>query len=278
MKKSKKSFSLLLPVYHGDCPEFVREAFGSISSQSCLPEQIVIVIDGPVSKELDNEIEHFINVIDSKVTLLRLESNQGLGNALYEGLRLCSHPLVARMDADDIAEKKRFEIQLKYLWQYPEIDAVGSWICEFDSDPSRCERIRSVPQSHEEIVRFARFRNPMNHMTVMFRKSAVERAGSYRPMPGFEDYDLWIRMIQNGSRLANIPEVLLRARTGEEMIERRRGWRYVRQEWHFAKAAYQTGFWSFPLAMRNAMLRSAIRLLPAGLLGSMYNFLRKKRT
>jgi len=273
------NFSLLMSIYSKERPEHFDRCMRSIwNEQRVQPSQIVLVEDGKLSIELYDTIDKWEKELNGVLHRLPLEKNSGLGESLSAGLSQCSYDLVARMDTDDVAFSNRFQKQIDYLHDHTEVDIVGGWICEFDVDENVCQRIRRVPQKHDEIVKFAKFRNPMNHMTVMFRKSAVERAGSYRPMPGFEDYDLWIRMLQNGSRLANIPEVLLRARTGEGMIERRRGWRYVRQEWHFARAAYQTGFWSFPLAMRNAMLRSAIRLLPAGLLGSMYNFLRKKRT
>lgn len=67
-------------------------------------------------------------------------------------------------------------------------------------------------------------------MTVIFKKSAVLESGNYRDFLWFEDYDLWVRMIQKGYKVANIPEVLVNVRAGDEMFARRGGWRYLKQD------------------------------------------------
>jgi hypothetical protein len=180
------------------------------------------------------------------------------------------------MDADDIAVRDRFERQMGYLMKHPELDLLGGWICEFETDwVHECRRERRVPTRHEEILHYARYRNPVNHMTVIFRKEAVREAGGYLPMEGFEDYYLWMRMLAGGKRLGNLPRILVRARAGRGMIRRRRGWRYVREEWRMGRAACRIGFWSRGDLLRNIVLRGLPRLLPEVLVERLYNHLRK---
>lgn len=165
--------------------------------------------------------------------VLSLVTNRGLGKALNEGLKYCSHELVARMDTDDIAMPERFEKQLAVFKKYPDIDVVGAWINEFEDNVSNIKSVRKLPELPDDIRQFAKRRNPINHPVVMFRKSAVLAAGGYRHFPLFEDYYLWIRMLMNGAKFYNIQESLLYFRFSSEMFKRRGGWKYMINELHF---------------------------------------------
>ena len=118
----------------------------------------------------------------------------------------------------------------------------------------------------------ARRRNPLNHMTVMFRKTSVLAAGSYRSRPGFEDYDLWARMLMNGKRLYNLHDVLVRVRCGNGMQRRRGGFAYLREETalqlHFLKA----GFVSKRQFLLNVLARAPIRMAPPDLRTAFYRW------
>jgi len=268
-------FSVLLPVYRQEDPQYLDEALRSIEAQTLMPGEIVLVKDGPLTEALDAVIDRHNGRHVVRYTVVSLESPAGLGAALDEGLKHCTNEWVARMDSDDIALPDRFERQFRYLAEHPVVDILGGWICEFEEEPAVCTRERRVPQRHEEIVRFATYRNPMNHMTVLFRKSSVVDAGGYSPMNGFEDYYLWMRMLQGGKRFANLPVVLLKARAGRGMIERRQGWRYAMDEAALEKAAYRIGFWSKWDLTRNFFLRFLPRLLPLFIVERLYNQLRK---
>lgn len=269
------NFSILISVYYRENPTFLKQALTSIEKQTLSPDEIILVKDGSLTPELDKVIishsEH------SKITykIIELEENVGLGKALNEGLKHCSYEWIARMDSDDIALPERFEKQFAMLVKNPEIDILGSWICEFDDVPEICKKMRKVPAAHRDIVKFAKYRNPLNHMTVLFRKSAVVEAGGYLPMNGFEDYYLWMRMLKAGKRFANIPHVLVKARTGRGMIARRQGWKYAKDEFSLEKAAHQIGFWSRADLVKNFFTRFLPRLLPVFIVEKLYNLLRK---
>ena len=268
-------FSVLLSVYHKETSIFLDAALNSIEKQTLAVKEIVLVKDGPLPSELDRIIMKHSQNSKIPYVIVALESNVGLGEALNRGLVQCTYEWIARMDTDDIALPDRFEKQFSYLEAHPETDILGGWICEFDSDEERCDKKRRVPSFHDEIVCFAKHRNPLNHMTVVFRKDAVLNAGGYRPMNGFEDYYLWMRMIQGGKHFANLPEVLVKARTGREMVMRRQGWEYAKDEWCFEKAAYRMGFWSKKDLVRNMVTRVIPRLLPLFIVEKLYNVLRK---
>ncbi len=269
------SLSVLLSVYHKEKAAYLKEALSSIENQTLKPDEIVLVKDGPLSEELDALITQCVAHSDIAYHIVTLPKNVGLGEALSIGLTHCIYEWVARMDTDDIALHDRFEKQFAYLEKHPDTDILGGWICEFDSDANRCERERRVPSSHDEIVRFAKHRNPLNHMTVVFRKEAVLDAGGYQAMNGFEDYYLWMRMLQKGKKFANLPQIVVKARTGRSMIARRQGWRYAKSEWILEKAAYKIGFWSASDLTRNIFTRVLPRLLPVFIVERLYNLLRK---
>ncbi len=167
-------FSLLLSVYVKENPRYLNEALGSIENQTLQPFEIILVKDGLLTPELDSIIVY--NSEHSKIPykIIELKENVGLGEALNEGMRRCTCMWIARMDSDDIALPVRFEKQFLYLSEHSEIDILGGWICEFDEIPKKCNKERRVPELHDDIVKFSKHRNPLNHMTVVFRKSVEQ--------------------------------------------------------------------------------------------------------
>ena len=256
-----KKISVLISVYHKERADNLRLSLDSIFAQTMPPDEVVLVEDGPLTEELDTVIEQYTQQHD-ELHVVKLPMNIGLGPALCEGLKYCHNELVARMDSDDISKPERLAKEAAYLEQHPEIDIVGSWTDEFTNTPSQNNAIRKVPQYHEQLVAFSKKRNPMNHPTVMFRKKAVEDAGSYRNFPLFEDYDLWIRMINNGARFHNLQESLLYFRLSEDFYSRRGGWDYIRQEIRFQQSIHKMGHISFMMMIQNIILRTILRIIP----------------
>lgn len=256
-----------MSVYHGESPEYFREALGSLAAQSVPADEVVVVKDGPVNGDLDAVLE---NRKELRIVTVPLPKNVGLGPALNAGLRQCSGELVARMDADDICLPDRFEKQLVFLEQNSDADLVGGAIAEFDADWRKVESIRRMPLGPELVERVARLRNPLNHMTVMFRKAEVLAAGSYQACPGFEDYDLWARMLMRGSRLYNLQDVLVYARCGNGMQKRRGGIPYLQQEAALQYRFLEMGFVSKPRFLLNLAMRAPVRIAPASLRALFY--------
>lgn len=263
-------FSVLLSVYYKEKPNCLKESLSSIFKQRCLPNEVILVEDGPLTCELNNVISEFLDK-GLKMEIVRLAKNQGLGKALNEGLKHCSYDLVARMDTDDIAKPDRFEKQITAFRDHPELEAVGAWIDEFEGDDvSNIISIRKLPEHHSEIYQFAKKRNPINHPVVMFRKKAVLAVGGYQNFPFFEDYDLWVRMLLNGARFYNIQESLLYFRFSSDMFKRRGGLRYIKMEISFQNRLKRFGFISITEFLSNILIRLIARIIPNSVRGFLY--------
>lgn len=254
-------FSVLLSVYAGEQPGQLAESLGSIFRQTVMPAEVVLVADGPLTPPLEEVIagarrEH------PQLTVVRITENVGLGLALREGLAHCTCDVVARMDSDDVAMSDRFEVQTAWLEAHPETDVVGGWVAEFAGTVSHVVSIRRVPETHGELLRFSRRRNPMNHPAVMFRKAAVTAAGGYQHCPLFEDYDLWVRMFLRGSRFHNLQRPLLYFRLSDQMFGRRGGRGYICREYRFHLKMWREGHITLWRLAMNLAERTLIRALP----------------
>lgn len=218
-------FSVLMSIYKANTLQEINESIISLEKQTIKPNEIVIVEDGPVSKQIDDFIEKKRNKAVINFKIIRLSSNSGLGKALKIGLDETSFEWVARMDADDISLENRFEVQLSKLNEDSKIVLVGGQLKEFNS--LAVFGGRKVPTSDYEIKRFARYRSPFNHPTVMFNKNAVLEAGGYKPFYHLEDYYLWGRMIAKKFTMVNCDEVVLYMRIDDDTYKRRGGLKYL---------------------------------------------------
>lgn len=219
------SYSVLMSVYVKEKAEYLRQAMYSIWEQTIPTDDFVLVCDGPLSPELNTVIDDMLATHPDTLHVVRLEKNGGLGNALNEGIKHCKYELVARMDSDDISRPDRCEKQLGVFTTHPEVSICSGTILEFRDDVNTITGRRELPQNDKDIRSFSRKRNPFNHPAVMFKRSAVESAGGYdETFHLFEDYYLWIRMLQNGAVGYNIKEPLLYMRTPEDLYMRRGGY------------------------------------------------------
>lgn len=268
-------FSVLMPVYFKDDPVFFDKALHSVfTSQTVKPNEIVVVVDGPVGKDLELIIEKWKNSNGEFFSICRLPSNVGLGKALQIGLSECRFDLVARMDSDDIARHDRFDVQLSCFTADPDLVVCGSNISEFVNDIESPTSERKLPESSIDIAKFALRRNPINHPSVMFKRSRVIEVGGYLDMPLFEDYYLWIRCIMAGFPLHNVQENLVFMRGGKAQLLRRSGLNYAKHEYIFLNSIRAIGFLTFSRFLTLVMLRCSIRLAPVFLVKKIYSVLR----
>lgn len=217
-------YSVLMSVYYKEKPEYLKVSIDSMLNQTISPDEIVLVKDGPLTEALDDVIrEYEANPI---VNVVELKENVGLGKALNIGLEKCRNKIVARMDTDDISIPDRCEKQLLMLNQNIEVSVIGSVVGEFIGETNNTIAYKEVLGNHESIKKRMKYRNPMNHPTVMYRKKDVIAAGNYQHWFLNEDYYLWIRMLQKGFKFSNINEALVLMRITNETYLRRGGWKY----------------------------------------------------
>jgi glycosyltransferase involved in cell wall biosynthesis len=264
-----------MAVYAGDRPDWVADALSSLAGQSLLADEIVIVEDGP----LPVRVSRILDEMSTRLPIHRitLAVNGGLSAALQVGLAQCRFELIARMDSDDIAEPERFERQIAVLSARPWLSVLGGYVAEFIDDPAIPYAIRKVPTGERKAARVARWRSPVNHPAVMFRRADVMAVGGYTGFTGIEDYYLWGKLLAAGRHIDNLPEILVRQRAGAALGRRRGGRDYARTEFALFRAFVDIGFLSRPQACLGLLMRLPVRLVPDGLRSWIYRHLLRRR-
>lgn len=266
---SPEPFALLLPVYIGDHPDYLRAAFRSaVHDQTLRPDRVLLVRDGPVTEALKRAIDELRADSPVPVQLVPIERSTGLGPALDAGLAASPFDIVARMDADDIAMPHRFEVQLPLI--RAGADIVGAGLVEFERDPAAPGRRRIPPTDPDQIRHYARIHDPFNHPTVIYRRRAVVAAGGYGDLPLMEDYWLFSRMLAAGARPMNVAEPLVFYRIGAGAYQRRGGREQLRSELALQRRLHESGMTTWTQYVRNVIVRGGYRLLPWRVRRSLY--------
>lgn len=260
--KYYNNYSVLMSVYYRETPEFLNQAMESIQTQTLSTNNFVLVCDGPLNSALDKVIAAKQREMGMALDVIHLTKNGGLGNALNEGIKHCKNELIARMDSDDIAYSDRCEKQIKVFNSHPEVSICSGIVEEFTARPDIVDARRAPPETNEEIVEFAKKRNPFNHPCVMYKKSAVEAVGSYQDFYLLEDYYLWIRMLMAGYQGYNIQESLLHMRAGDDMYKRRSGWKYAKTQIRLFKYMKDQDFIENGQYIQSCVMRSGSALAP----------------
>ena len=254
--------------------EFERSV-ASITGQTRAPEEFLIVVDGPVSAELDSSIERAAGD-HCEIRVERLPANVGSGLASARGLLLATGDFVARHDSDDVSLPHRLELEMSAI-EANDLDIVGSSVAEFTERPDNILGVRRVPLSHEKIATRMRFNSPINNPSVVFRRDLAVRVGGYADLRYMQDYDLFARMLAAGARAENLAEPLVLFNAGDGMISRRGGWRMLRHEWVLQGRLRDAGVIGPFRMARNIVVRGAFRMIPTRVLGPVYSLIFRNR-
>lgn len=278
MRNMANKYSVLMSVYKNDDPGFLKIALESIyEQQTRKPDEIVVVFDGPLNDRLYAVLDEFKKDKEEVVKYYPQEVNRGLGEALRIGSELCTGDYLLRMDSDDISDKERFAKQIAYVEAHPDVDGLGGDIAEFDEDPFIEEtRLRVCPAKHEDIVKMAKKRNPMNHVTACIKKSALMKAGGYQTLLLLEDYLLWLNMIIAGCKLANINETMVYVRVGNGFDSKRGSKERITGWSKLQEIMLEHGMINRWEAMMNKIYIRAFVKTPAGLKNKLYGLLLRK--
>lgn len=267
-----------MPIYIKEKPEYLAESLNSIlDKQSILPTEVVIVQDGPITPEIKNVLDQYCNLYPNVMRCYELKKNMGMGYAMNFGLNKCSYDWVFRMDSDDISKPNRFEKQIQMI-QSNKYDVIGSSIAEFNQYVGDINQLRVLPQNHSDIIKMMIYRNPINHMSVAFNKKMAISAGGYWSKRFFEDYNLWYEMSKINATFFNINEVLVDARIGNNMLDRRSGYQYFLYELQLLKKFKGDGFINSFQYLVLFLMKLSARIIPLSLLKVVYKyFLRNKK-
>lgn len=256
------NYSVLMSVYWKEEPEYLRQAMTSIYNQTIPTNDFVLICDGVLNEELDNVIADMQQRFGDVLNVVRLQQNRGLGTALNIGIKHCKNELIARMDSDDISYPDRCEKQINVFTRCPEIAICSGIVDEFSLNTDIIDGRRIPPESSEEIMEYAKKRNPFNHPCVMYKKQAVELAGGYQDFYLLEDYYLWLRMLMQGIKGYNLQESLLYMRAGDRLYLRRSGWKYVKSQKKLFEFMWKKGFISHNQYIKSTVIRCGSSLSP----------------
>lgn len=271
-----EKYSVLMSLYGKERPEYLGPAIDSMLAQTVLPDQIVIVKDGPLTKELDGIVAEYANAQPDLFYIVESSENVGLGRALNLGLEHCRNELVARMDTDDIAKPHRCEKQLAEFETNPELALLGSSVDEFCTTPDEVISRRVVPTEHKDIYEFAKRRSAFNHPAVMYKRSKVLSVGGYSDLRRNQDVDLFGRMLYSGCIAGNIEESLLCFRSNDALAKRRKSWENTKSYIDTVKRFWKMGYASFTDYAIVAVAQTGMFLMPVKLQHWIYKkFLRK---
>ncbi len=268
----KYKFSAVLPVYKKVSIKEFKNSFYSIINQILLPNELLILIDGPIKENVKN----FIFKKKKKykfIKLLIFSKNNGLGYVLNKAIKKCKYNYIARCDADDISEKSRFQLQMNFLKKNRNIDVLGSNVYEMKNNKIYSKKIMS--QFHENIIRKIYFRNPINHSTVFFKKKTILKAGNYEDVRFYEDYFLWFKILKNNGVFHNLDLFLVKMKIDDNFFKRRSGLNYLEFYLFFLKKLASSNYINIFQVFFLFSIRLFLILMPLHLIKKIYrNFLR----
>jgi len=240
--------SVLMSVHDG--APGVAEAIDSVLGQTAGDLELIVVDDGST----DTTPALLARVRDPRVRVVS-QARTGLTRALNRALALARAPLVARLDADDVALPERLERQRAFLERTPEVGLLGTAAREVDAG-GRLVRVVQPPVDDASLRRALIRANPFVHSSVMIRRALLVDAGGYdETLPVAQDYDLWMRLARV-TRLANLADVLVVRRLGARRVSVEREDDRLRAETRVRWRAVRAGVypvWCAVFAVRPAL-------------------------
>lgn len=260
-------FSLLMSVSGADNVEFFKVAICSVTlEQETRPDEIVLVIDGPVAEQVKHYAREMSVTCDIPLKIVQSATRRGLAASLNAGLVECSFEWAARMDADDIAYPNRFFEQMSYLRENSDLAVIGSSMMEFGLG---AERKKLVVTGLNKVRKTLKFKNPINHPTAIVNVAKVLNVGGYPLMEKNQDYGLWLLLAAAGYKLDNLEATLLQFRLTENFYQKR-GWALFRHDVEILKLQLGLGYINQGWFLLLLMCRCVLRGLPKQLLHIVY--------
>jgi amylovoran biosynthesis glycosyltransferase AmsE len=259
---SRKLVSTLLVFSKSDLASKLVRCILALKKDLIAGDQVVLVVNGGSYSSVSKLFEWDDWIQDPLFRMVYLDDLTPFGEALNHGLKHCSHDYILRIDPDDISLPGRIERQMKSLEKDHNLAVCGGWAGEMYDDSGLISVVREPPLDHESIVRQARFKNPMLHVSVIMRKSHVESVGGYPKLSKGQDYLLWIKLIMKGYRFENINSVVVSVDYSDD-FSGRRGYQFFKSEAKMFVEIWKCGFISLPILIFNLSSRVILRNSPA---------------
>lgn len=269
-------YSVLMTVYNKELPDNLNSSLESMFLQTYPPKELVLVCDGKLTCELNIIVKSFQSEFKNIVHIIQNDEATGVGFANNIGIAACRYPIIIKMDSDDISLPERCAKQMILFSKNPNLDIIGTFVEEFDSESQETISLKKTPVNHEQILKYAKRRNPFNRQTIAFKKSKAEEVGGYCNIQMCEDYDFVVRMLQNGAVGENIPEALVRYRLKKTDYKKRKSWKNTKGFISVRKKIYKSGFCNLFDFLIPCTIQLTLFVLPSKFTNWVYRkFLRK---
>lgn len=252
--------SIVLNIWNGDNHVSLRRSLNSISQQKLKPDEVIAVIDGAISSDLEAVVSQFAKQDDFQVQLIRLPTAKGLWNGRNQGIAASRNEFIALHDADDVMHPERLSVQIRKMLAN-QLDVLGSPVFEFDSISGEIMGLRKF-DTDKEILKKMLWQNVINNSSVMLRKSAVDSVGGLRNVYLAEDYDLYLRLLRAGKNIAVTNEVLQAFSVDGKTSKRRGGVRFFSSELSLHQTVKSFNYFGSLRLFLRLFLRLIFRLSP----------------
>jgi glycosyltransferase involved in cell wall biosynthesis len=267
--------SVLMSLFYKESPEYLETTLSSLANQTRKADEIIVVIEGILPQKLTDILNKWEQYFGKNVLILvNAKDEKGFVACLNLGLKIAKNEIIIRIDTDDFSQPNRIEVQMAEFEKDPNLALLSGQLAEYDENLKGDPKIRRVPLSYLDILKYAKMRNPINHPTAAYRRKVALDLGSYPNVGSNEDYALFTTFFKNNYYAINLDSQLVKARTGNALYSRRRGEKYLKGELECLKYIYKIGFFSYPLYQFHIISRIAIRKMPVGVIRFVYKFLR----
>ncbi len=250
--------SVLMSIHHKCSKNHFIECLDSLSNQTLLPSQLVIIQDGDMPYDIKSILVLYDNLV---VDYILNERNMGLPYSLNLGLSHCKYDLVFRMDADDVCEKNRIEIQFNEMLSNEKLILLGSNVSLINLKSEIIDKSRRIPLNNKDIRKTIYIKNPFNHPSVVFRKSKLDDVGGYTNLFLYEDWYLWIQLSKDKENIfKNLEENLLQYRI--RSFQERKGLRIIKAEFLFYKKLFHEKHVNMSFFLLIVIVKSLVRISP----------------
>lgn len=268
-----KTISIISTTYDKEKADNLGYCLKAIFNQNRMPDKVVLVADGTLTLELYKVVDHYLFNYPDIFTFQETE-NKGNWHASNTAISLCNTDIISKIDSDDLLLPDYTE---KVLAEFEnnDIDICGVYIEEFDTTTGEAISVKKTPETHNEIYEFAKRRNPFNNPGIAFSKKLADKIEGYREMTRCEDYDFVVRMLIEGAKGKNIPEVLVRYRTSKDNMKRRKN--FTNTKWFIISRwrIYRMGFSSFKDFFVTSLAQILLFIMPVKITELFYSRLRK---
>ncbi len=264
------AYSVLLSVCNADKPEWLSIALDSMLNQTIKPDEIVIVLNGPLDESLCAAINRYKEEKPGVFKILPLPCNMSLGSVIRQGMIACSNGFVAYTDADGYSAQSRIEEEFEALF-VNKADFVGANVNEFSESVDNIACCRVFPESPEEIYRFAKRKMPMAFSSALLKKRMVLACFDYEDCIMAEDYALFIDLLSFCAKGYNVQKPLVYKRLSEDCYKDRGSWEYVRAMRRFNEKFFKRGWFRYRDYFFRSMVNEIVFMMPRFVKTFVYN-------